>query len=393
MPTSEGTGDPAAVENLVGQRLVGRYLVGERIGQGGMAVVYRARDEHLGRDVALKVFHPNLTSPEDLQRQQGEVRHLAGLAHPCLVTLYDAISENGRNFLVLEYVRGQDLRSRLKEGPVPPSVVAAIGRDIAHALAHIHGRKLIHRDVSPGNILLPPTELGVAAKLTDLGVVRAVDTGQITATGTVIGTAAYLSPEQVRGASVSAPTDVYSLGLVLLECLTGERAFDGPPMESAVARLHRDPDTSKMPASWRSVIAAMTAREPADRPTAAEAAEALAEPALSVDPQTTALFTAPPLDTGLWGETRVFEDPDLSDTVTLRAAGPSFRDSAAFEWLRAVPTRWMLLAGAGAVLVVVVVWAIAGSGGPTARPRTPAYPVVPGQLGTHLKQLEHEVAP
>lgn len=326
--------------------------------------------------------------------------HLANLAHPCLVTLYDAISEGERSVLVLEYVRGQDLRERLKQGPLSPSVVAALGRDVARGLAHIHSRDVIHRDVSPGNILLPATgahEHGVAAKLTDLGIARVVDAGQITATGTLIGTAAYLSPEQVRGRPVSASTDMYSLGLVLLECLTGKRAFDGPAMESAVARLTRDPDvTGGAPPHWRSLIAAMTAREPADRPTASEAAAALADPALGGDSQeATASPTAPLFDAEPKQETLVFErpEPDTFEAVTMRVPGSSFRESAAFEWLRNVPRSWMVMAVAALVLLVVVAWAIASGGGrPATAPPAPSYPGVPGQLGVHLKQLQHEVA-
>lgn len=371
------SGESRAVEDLVGQVLAGRYAVAERIGRGGMATVYRAHDEQLGRDVALKVFDSGLTSPADLQRQQGEVRHLAGLTHAGLVTLYDAVSDGDRSFLVLEYVAGQDLRARLAAGPLPSSVVAAVGRDIASALAHLHSRDLVHRDVSPGNILLPSSdahEHGVAAKLTDLGIARVVDAGQITATGTLIGTAAYLSPEQVRGRPVSSASDIYSLGLVLLECLTGERAFPGPAMESAVARLHRDPDTSGVvPPRWRDLLAAMTAREPSDRPTAAEAAQALADPELAEDqPTTTALLTAP-----LPQQTRVLEQPQ---TDVMAAAG------------RRLP-RWALLSAAGLVVLIAVIWALAGTGGQAATPPAPTYPVLHGQLGKDLSQLEHEVAP
>ncbi|MGN6162004.1 MAG: serine/threonine-protein kinase, partial [Marmoricola sp.] len=354
--------------DLVGQHVGGRYRVVARIGRGGMATVYRAHDDHLGRDVALKVFDRGLASPRDLQRQQEEVRHLAGLAHPGLVTLFDAISDDGgHTVLVLEYVAGSDLRTRLSQGPLPPSTVAAIGRDVAGALAHIHSHNVVHRDVSPGNILLPSHatyDHDIAAKLTDLGIARVIDAGDLTATGTLIGTAAYLSPEQVQGQPVAGPSDVYSLGLVLLECLTGEREFDGPATESAVARLHRDPTTSQqLPPHWRELILAMTARDPGDRPTAAEAADAL---------QTVRSI----------GDTPA---PSATETARLPLA-----DLAASHGLPRLP----LLAGGVALLVAILLIVIVTSSSSGWQPPKPVnYPTPAGQLGTHLKQLERAVSP
>jgi len=257
--------------------LPARYRVVERIGSGGMADVYRADDELLGRQVAIKVFR-DPESADDRRRQQAEARILARLSHPHLVTLFDAVlGTDGRGALILEWVDGSDLRSLLDRGALRSSAVAAIGTQICDALAYIHAHGVVHRDVSPGNMLLQGTPAtGVTAKLTDLGIARFVDDGRVTTTGTVVGTAGYLSPEQAQGRLVEPPTDLYSLGLVLLECLTGRREFPGGAVESAAARLVRDPAIpAALPPRWADLLRAMTARDPAARPTAAEAGGAL----------------------------------------------------------------------------------------------------------------------
>ncbi|MGN6722445.1 MAG: serine/threonine-protein kinase [Marmoricola sp.] len=379
MRTPDRADEPLVWEGLVGQLLAQRYRVAQRIARGGMASVYRARDEHLGRDVALKVFHRGLTSPEDLRRQRGEVNHLARLAHPNLVTLYDAISEEGEpGFLVLEYVRGRDLRARMQAEPLPLADLAAIGRDIADALAYLHSRGVVHRDISPGNILLPaatPRDRGIAAKLTDLGIARVVDAGQITATETLLGTAAYLSPEQVRGHAVSGASDIYSLGLVLLESLTGRRAFGGPATESALARLHHDPDIpDHLPAEWRDLIFAMTMRDPEQRPSAAEVAQRLGEVSLSSGAVTTAELTEP-----------LFIPPHSRPT-----------GSSETRVLDVTPARvrWVPIAVAAVLVVALALVLLAVLPGDQKAAATKLrYPAVPGRLGTHLAQLEHDVSP
>lgn len=385
-----GSGSP---EDLSGQQLASRYRISERIGQGGMATVYLATDQHLGREVAVKVFHRGLTSPADLQRQSTEVRHLAGLTHPALVTLYDASSDDaGRSFLVLEYVPGRDLRSRLANGPLPPDVVAAIGRDIARALAYVHSRNVVHRDVSPGNILLPLEDHGVAAKLSDLGIARVVDAAQVTVTGTMIGTAAYLSPEQVRGEQVSTSTDIYSLGLVLLEALTGDRAFPGPASQSALVRLTRDPEIPDIvPLAWRDLLAAMTARDADDRPSAVDVAQSLASDDLGMAVTQSAPLTNPRDDLTRENVTRLLEQPssDSGTTMVLRPASGSLRPEA----LGRLASRWRGIAAVAALVIfAVVVLLIALPGGQKTSP-PPTYPSVPGQLGADLKQLEQAVSP
>ena len=268
--------------------IAGRYRLIEPIGHGGMATVYRGLDEALGRDIAVKLFRASAVDPDDVGRQETEMRLLASLTHPGLVTLYDAGKDDAgrddgpdgepRAFLVMELVDGPDLRKRLRESPVPAADVAYVGAELAGALAYTHARGVIHRDVKPANILLPPAIAGTAprAKLTDFGIARMIDGARYTATGATLGTANYLSPEQVSGRSASASSDIYSLGLVLLECLTGRIEFGGSPLEAAVARLSRDPEIpGSLGPQWPSLLAGMTARDPDSRPTAAEVSAAL----------------------------------------------------------------------------------------------------------------------
>lgn len=378
------------IDDLIGQQVGGRYRVVERIGRGGMSLVFRARDEHLDREVALKVFHQGSTTALDLHRQRAEVRHFAGLTHPNLVTLYDAISDpDGRTTLVLEYVRGTDLRAHLARGPLPPTTVAAVGAGIAQGLAHIHGRQIVHRDVSPGNILLPAAaydEVGVAAKLTDLGIATVVDAARVTAPDSVIGTAAYLSPEQVEGQRVSPASDIYSLGLVLLESLTGHREFQGAPTEAAMARLGRDPSIPEhLAPDWQTLLAAMTARDPAERPTAAAAAEALRRlgppDAAGPAPAPDAVADDP--------GTRVLPAGWMASTPV-----PSSRTRRVASAL-AEPDRLFIVVGVALFLLVAVAGMLGTSAArPASHPApVPTYPTVPGQLGTHLKQLERDVSP
>ncbi|MGZ4443958.1 MAG: serine/threonine-protein kinase [Nocardioidaceae bacterium] len=248
-----------------------RYALKEVIGRGGMADVYRAEDQLLEREIAVKVMRPSADSNQE--RFQSEMRTLAGLDHPHLVTVLDAgFSEQGP-YLVMELVEGTSL-ARHRGEQMDPEMVASLGRDLADALAYVHRRGIVHRDIKPGNILLDPTG---RVRLTDFGISRVLaDAARHTATGTTIGTAAYLAPEQVRGDPVSPAADIYALGLVLLEALTGQRIYEGAPMEAALARLHRPPEVpTTLPAAWHEVIAAMTAMEPEDRATAFEVTQRL----------------------------------------------------------------------------------------------------------------------
>ncbi len=220
-----------------------RYLLEEPIASGGAAVVWRAFDTTLSRSVAIKLLHPHLAShPPTVERFKREAKAAAQLTHPNVVAIYDSgETADGLVFLVMEYVDGPSLREVLRErGKLDPGIAAALGEQVAAALGEAHARGLIHRDVKPANILL--TDDGVA-KVTDFGIAKALSGQQatLTAEGTVVGTAAYVAPEQLEAVDVDARTDVYALGIVLFECLVGRPAFEGDtPTATAAARLTRD---------------------------------------------------------------------------------------------------------------------------------------------------------
>ncbi|MHA7146401.1 serine/threonine protein kinase [Arthrobacter sp. TmT3-37] len=263
------------------QALAGRYALGERVGTGGMAEVFAARDTRLERDVAVKLFRPG--TADGLERGSAEARMLAGLDHPGLVRVLDM--DNGDDagdstYLVMELVKGPDLGVLLKaSGSMGREQVRLMALDLARTLHYIHGRGIVHRDIKPSNILTRPADPQSGLfryLLTDFGIARFFDGGRMTATGQVIGSAAYFSPEQARGDGVGQPSDVYSLGLVMIEALTGERAFPGTGVESALARLHRSPSIPHGAGpALSALLVSMTLDDPADRTDAAGVVRAL----------------------------------------------------------------------------------------------------------------------
>ena len=267
-----------------GSLLAGRYRIGEPLGNGGMSFVHRGTDEVLGREVAVKALVQAAVDTAEQQRVQSEIDLLATLSHRALVTLFDAGSTvlDGREvtYLVMELVDGPTLAERTAQEPLAPAAIRRMAMDLTEALVVVHARGVVHRDIKPANILLAPSPLpGQAfdAKLADFGIAAIVDAARVTATGTVLGTAAYLSPEQATGARVGPASDIYSLGLVLLETITGHREYPGSMLESLVARPARDPDVPHAIDDDReSLLTAMTAREPDARPTAAQVLERLA---------------------------------------------------------------------------------------------------------------------
>lgn len=266
-------------------RLNDRYQILSLIGRGGMASVYKARDEALGRDVAVKLFDAPAAVAQDVARQEHELRVLARLNHHALVSLLDAgvvrrtDPKLSRMFLVMELVRGATLQELIDRETLNSRQIAMLGTDLAEALEYIHLNGVIHRDIKPANILIVDYETGKdrpRAKLGDFGIALIADGARITLDGTTTGTAGYLSPEQALAEEVNAASDIYSLGLVLLECFTHELAFPGTLVQSAVARLHRSPTIpDTVDPAWRRLLAGMTARKPEDRPSIDEVIKAL----------------------------------------------------------------------------------------------------------------------
>jgi hypothetical protein len=354
-----------------GQVLADRYEITRALARGGMADVVEAVDRTLGRRVALKVFRAGAGA--DRARFDAEALLLASLDHPGLVRIYDAGEHEGAAFVVLELIEGETLREGLAAGPLASERLAQLGAAVADALAYVHGRGVVHRDVTPANILVDATG---TPRLADFGIARLVDTTRITAEATTLGTAAYMAPEQVQGRDVGPPADIYALGLVLLEAVSGRRAFDGPAHEAAVARLVRAPDTTAgVPAAWSPLLARMTERAVGDRPSAEEVRDALR--ALPEAPAARALGVlggvgvsglagaeAAPAVTQALPVAPAVPAPDHGTSVMPVALAPSTDEPAPGGMaggLAAVRTRPWLVAAVAALLVVAVV--AAGNGG------------------------------
>jgi serine/threonine protein kinase len=252
--------------------LAGRYRLDGLLGTGGMAEVHRAWDTRLHRFVALKLFS-STTDATACQRFDNEIHTLAKLSHPGLVRVYDAGSCDQVSFAAMQLVDGCTLRERISGGPMQPHEMRRLGAHLAEALAHVHENGVVHRDVKPSNILLDAAE---TPYLADFGLARLSGATRLTRSDEVVGTAAYLAPEQVRGGEIGCPTDIYALGLVLLECLTGKCEYEGNEIESAVARLHRPPAIpEEVPTDLARLLTLMTSLTPRRRPTAAQCARIL----------------------------------------------------------------------------------------------------------------------
>jgi len=266
----------------VSQMLANRYELMEKIGEGGMAVVYKARCTFLDRWVAIKILRDQYANnPEFVDRFQREARAAARLAHPNIVSIYDVGEDQGRHFIVMEYVQGENLKDYLsRRGPLTPQTVAEMGQQVAAALAHAHCRGIIHRDIKPHNLLVSPEG---QVKVTDFGIARAAAASSLTETGVVLGSVHYFSPEQAQGGAVDARSDIYALGVVLYELLTGEPPFTGDsPIAIALSHLDSEPPAvaelcPHVPEDLEQAIMKAMAKDPAHRyQTAGELNRALA---------------------------------------------------------------------------------------------------------------------
>ncbi len=285
-----------------GDLLDGRYRLGPLLGRGAMSDVFRAIDDVTGGDVAVKIVRS--ADPEYARRLAQEAQALQRFENPGLVRLLDTGVTGDMAYLVMEFVEGSSLAQTLDRGPLSTSATAKLGHSLADALAYVHEQGVVHRDVKPANILIG---VDASAHLADFGIARLVDSSTLTLAGTLLGTATYMAPEQLEDHAVGPSADVWSLGIVLLECLTGERVFAGTPSEVIARRLIGPvPLPDGLPVPWKVLLNGMLAHEPGDRLRASEVAAMLA----------TSVFATP------WTPV-VAAFGDVATTVTGRSSTPS----------------------------------------------------------------------
>lgn len=331
---------PFAQADLDGRLLAGRYRVGSAIASGGMAQVRRGTDEVLGRQVAIKILHPHLAGDEVVvDRFRREAVAAARLTDPAIVAIYDTVVDGGLNAIVMELVDGITLRDYLdQEGALDPREAVDIVSGVAQALAVAHEAGIVHRDVKPANILLCDDR---RVKVADFGIAKAGIGADLTHTGTMIGTAKYLAPEQVEGGRVDPRTDLYSLGVVLYESLTGRPPFEGDTDASvALARLHRDPLRPRqvrpsVPRSLDVLCMEALARHPDDRPTTADEFRARLHTATATD------------------ATAHDADHTIVAPLAAAAAEPTSFARSERRWL--VPAFLVIVLGGGLILAGVLI--------------------------------------
>jgi len=256
--------------SLIGTVLSERYRLESKLGSGGMSTVYLSRDITLERWVAVKVMHREMSDqPDQIERFRREARAVAQLSHPNVVSVIDAGEDGGHPYIVFEYVDGETLKQRIERvGPLPVDEATAYAIEIGRGLAAAHSRRLVHRDVKPQNVLIDSEG---RAKVTDFGIARSLEADGLTQTGRVLGTTDYVSPEQAMGRGVDARTDIYSLGVLLYEMLTGEVPFTAETVVGvAMKHVNEDmPDVQRRRPEVSSALAAVversTSKDPKER--------------------------------------------------------------------------------------------------------------------------------
>ncbi len=269
-PPPSGPSEPP-VNPMIGRTLNDRYEILAVIGSGGMSTVFRARDQRLGRDVAIKILHAQFAADHDfVERFRQEAEFAAGLsAHPNIVSIFDVGEDGDIRYMVMELIEGRNLKDLINdEAPLSVERAFSIGQAIASALAFAHQRGLIHRDIKPQNILVSPDG---SVRVTDFGIARSAASSQMTRTGVVLGTAHYLSPEQAQGQPAGAASDIYALGIVLFEMLTGSLPFDADnALAVAMKQVHELPPSPNklnpdIPPGAAAVVLRALNKDPAER--------------------------------------------------------------------------------------------------------------------------------
>ncbi len=329
------------MSTLVGMQLSGRYRLDAQIGSGGMSTVYRALDQTLERRVAIKLMHREIASDSDqLERFRREARAVAQLSHPHIVGVIDAGEDEGRPYIVFEYVEGETLKERIRRmGRLPMDEAIAYAIEISRALGCAHSHHIVHRDVKPQNVLI---DAEGSAKVTDFGIARTLDEAGLTADGRVLGTTDYVSPEQALGHDVNGQSDIYSLGVVLYEMLTGDVPFHGENQVSVAMKHVREdmPDLQarrpEASATLASVLDRMTDKDLKRRYPDIETLVADLEEALAIEAARSGRST---------GEA----------TAVLRTLPPSARRRLPFRMRHPLPVlATVLLLAVGAAIVVLL---------------------------------------
>jgi len=399
---------------MIGRLIGGRYRVIAPLGEGGMATLWRAMDEQLDREVAVKLLRPQFgNDPGFAARFKQEARSAGSLSHPNIVSVYDygTDAETGGQFIVMQLVDGEDLAAILhKHGRLETDDAVRIAIGVASALEAAHRRGIVHRDVKPGNILIDQD-----VKVTDFGIARAVSEASMTVTGTTLGSVHYFSPEQARGDEVTGQSDVYALGIVLYEMLTGRRPFEGDSAAGvALKRLSEDPapptEHGPVPPGLSAIVMRALERDPAKRyPDAGAFAEALRVWRSDPDAANAVAAAAAPMVTPAAGEPTVYVPPRVtlpSDRAAISAMPPEGpggsrgappgrplqrypepRDEGQPWWIWLLAVLAVILLGTIGFLGAQVLGGLGPNGSPTP---TPTGLTVPNWVGDPIATVRFE---